>query len=166
MIAATTYFAFLVTAVLMCISPGPDTLLVLSRTVASGGRAGFATALGTQVGNLTHAVLAGIGVSTIILLVPVAFTVLKYLGASYLLYLAIISWRAPASLKFGTDLAACSNPWRYFAQGLTSNLVNPKMVPFFIALFPQFVDPQNPYWRKVSFSVVRWPSWVCFGFRR
>lgn len=145
MIEAGTYYTFLMTVIFMCVSPGPDTILVLSRTVASGTGAGLATSLGTQTGNLVHALLAGVGVSTLFLLLPHALTILKYLGATYLVYLAVASWRAPATLQLGTQMASYAHqPYRYFLQGLTNNLVNPKMVPFFIALFPQFVDPNHP----------------------
>lgn len=139
-----TYSLFLATAVVLVLSPGPDTVLILSRTVASGTSAGLMTLVGTQVGNVVHAVLAGIGVSTVILLVPVAYTALKIVGIAYLLYLAMVAWRAPATL----DLSPAARddiggPGRYFVQGLTNNLANPKMIAFFLALFPQFVRPNH-----------------------
>ena len=100
--------------------------------------------MGTQSGNVVHALLAGLGVSSLILLFPIAFDVLKYVGAAYLAYLAVVAWRAPATLELNERLGSRkSGPLRYFNQGLTNNLVNPKMIPFFIALFPQFVHPEN-----------------------
>ena len=144
MLDAHTYSLFLVTAVVLVLSPGPDTVLVLSRTLASGVSAGFFTLLGTQVGNVTQALLAGIGVSTLILLVPAAFTALKLAGVAYLLYLAVLAWRAPATLALDPGLAGGrGTPGRYFVQGLANNLANPKMIAFFLALFPQFVRPGN-----------------------
>lgn len=141
MIDPQTYYLFLLTALVL--SPGPDTVLILSRTLASGAGAGMATLFGTQLGNVAHALLAGLGVSSIVLLFPYAFDILKYLGAAYLLYLAVITWRAPATLELEERLAGKhGGAPRYFYQGLTSNLVNPKMIPFFIALFPQFVHPE------------------------
>lgn len=144
MIDAQTYYLFLATALVLVLSPGPDTVLILSRTIASGTRAGFMTLMGTQSGNVVHALLAGLGVSSLILLFPIAFDVLKYVGAAYLAYLAVVAWRAPATLELNERLGSRkSGPLRYFNQGLTNNLVNPKMIPFFIALFPQFVHPEN-----------------------
>lgn len=141
---AQTYVLFLLTALVLVLSPGPDTVLILSRTVASGTHAGLMTLLGTQAGNVVHALLAGLGVSSIVLLFPYAFDVLKYGGAAYLLYLAINAWRAPATLELDTQLRAKrGGGLPYFWQGLTNNLVNPKMIPFFIALFPQFIHPEN-----------------------
>lgn len=144
MIDPQTYYLFLLTALVLVLSPGPDTVLILSRTIATGTRAGMMTLIGTQAGNVVHALLAGLGVSTIVLLFPLAFDILKYAGAAYLVYLAVMAWRAPATLEIDTRLAAKrGGALRYFYQGLTNNLVNPKMIPFFIALFPQFVHPEH-----------------------
>lgn len=144
MIDPQTYHLFLLTSLVLVLTPGPDTILILSRTVATGTVAGMMTLLGTQLGNVIHAILAGLGVSTLVLLFPLAFDILKYAGAAYLVYLAVTAWRAPATLALDTRLR--NKPGaalRYFHQGLVNNLVNPKMIPFFIALFPQFVHPEN-----------------------
>ena len=98
--------------------------------------------IGTQTGNVIHALLAGLGVSTVVAFVPVAFDVLRCAGAAYLLYLAWTTWRAPAVLaRDDGALLGRESPWRCFRQGLVSKLANPKMIPFFIALFPQFIRP-------------------------
>ena len=99
-----SYILFLATAVVLVLSPGPDTVLILSRTLASGARAGLITLVGTQVGNVVHAILAGVGVSTVILLFPVAYTALKLVGVLYLLYFAGKAWRAPATLELNSAL--------------------------------------------------------------
>ena len=135
---------FLATAIVLVLSPGPDTVLILSRTLASGTLAGLMTLGGTQLGNVIHAVFAGIGVSTIILLFPVAFKALKVIGIAYLLSLAVLAWCAPTMLELNTSLRVTeASPARYFVQGLTNNLANPKMIAFFVALFPQFVRPER-----------------------
>lgn len=144
MIDPQTYYLFLLTSLVLVLSPGPDTVLVLSRTIASGTSAGLMTLFGTQAGNVVHALLAGLGVSSIILLFPYAFDILKYAGAAYLIYLAVMTWRSPAALELDMRLAnKRGSTLRYFYQGLTNNLVNPKVILFFIALFPQFVHPEN-----------------------
>lgn len=144
MIDPQTYYLFLLTSLILVATPGPDTVLILSRTIATGTAAGMATLFGTQVGNVIHALLAGLGVSTLVLLFPLAFDVLKYLGAAYLVYLAVKAWQAPASLELDARLQGkTGGAIRYLYQGLINNLVNPKMIPFFIALFPQFVRPEN-----------------------
>lgn len=143
MLDPTTYYLFLATALVLVLTPGPDTVLILSRTIASGAWAGFMTLLGTQTGNVIHAVLAGIGVSTIVLLFPTAFLFLKLIGIAYLLYLAVQAWRTVDKISLKTETMASEKGSRYFLQGLVNNLANPKMVAFFVALFPQFIHPQN-----------------------
>jgi threonine/homoserine/homoserine lactone efflux protein len=143
MLDPQSYAVFLATAVVLVLSPGPDTILVLSRALASGTRAGLTTLVGTQLGNVVHAVLAGVGVSTVILLFPVAYKALKVVGIAYLLYLAVTAWRAPGTLDVAVPSAGRSpGAGRYLLQGLANNLANPKMIAFFLALFPQFVHPE------------------------
>lgn len=142
MIALETYLLFVATAVILVVTPGPDTVFVLSRTVASGAGPGFWTLIGTQCGNLIHALLAAVGISSLVLVLPYAFDVLKVLGAAYLVYLGLGAWRAGGRLSLRHDLARSSaGAWGYLRQGLAANLVNAKMIPFFIALFPQFITP-------------------------
>ncbi len=136
-----TYGLFLVTAAVLVLSPGPDTVLILSRTLASGTAAGLMTLLGTQAGNLVQAVLAGVGVSAVIVLFPLAFTALKIVGVIYLLHLAVQAWRAPARLDLDANARTRGGAGRSFVQGLANNLANPKMIAFFLALFPQFLQP-------------------------
>jgi threonine/homoserine/homoserine lactone efflux protein len=144
MIEGSVYQLFLLTALIIVITPGPDTILVLSRTLATGGGAGLMTLLGTQTGNVIHAVLAGLGVSTLVLMVPWMFDFLKYLGAGYLIYLAIKLWYSSESVEINSQLTSSRNGYlQYFYQGLINNLVNPKMIPFFIAIFPQFINPEK-----------------------
>jgi threonine/homoserine/homoserine lactone efflux protein len=118
--------------------------LILSRTLSTGRSAGIITLLGTQTGIMMHALLAGLGVSSLILLLPQAFDILKYIGAAYLVYLAVVTWRASVTIDLDGKLEnRDGDALRYFYQGLVNNLLNPKMIPFFIALFPQFVRTEN-----------------------
>lgn len=136
-----TYGLFFAAAIILVITPGPDTILILSRTLASGIRPGLWTLIGTQVGNVTHALLAGMGISTIILLIPAAFQVLKLVGAGYLLYLAVKTWRTEHRFPLSPNqMGPASSSRGFFLQGLISNLVNPKVIFFFLALFPQFIN--------------------------
>ncbi len=143
MIDAHTYGLFFIAALVLVVTPGPDTLLVLSRTLADGTGHGLWTLLGTQTGNLVHAMLAGLGISTAILLFPVAFTVLRFGGAAYLVLLAIQAWRARPHMPAAPDAAKHrpASAGGFYVQGLANNLVNPKVIPFFLALFPQFIRP-------------------------
>ena len=84
---------------------------------------------------------AAVGISSLVLLLPYAFDMLRVLGAAYLIYLGVLAWRAGGRLGLRGDLKSGGGAWRYYRQGLAANLVNAKMIPFFIALFPQFVTP-------------------------
>ena len=128
-------------ALALCATPGPDMLLIASRSVSQGKASGFATLAGIQVGTYCHALAAALGLSQLFLVVPVAYDVVRYAGAAYLLYLA---WQAFRSS--GAILTPVAGGRRYpigvvFRQGLLTNLLNPKMALFVLALFPQFVDP-------------------------
>jgi threonine/homoserine/homoserine lactone efflux protein len=132
---------FATAALALTASPGPDMLLIASRSASQGRGAGFATLAGIQVGTYCHALAAAFGLSQLFLLVPVAYDVVRYAGAAYLLWLA---WTTVRSAGVAPSQAP---PTRYplgdmFWQGLATNLLNPKMALFVLALFPQFVDPQ------------------------
>ncbi len=101
-----TYSLFLLTALVLVLSRGPDTVLILSCTIATGQAVGVMTLLGTQAGNVVHALLAGLGMSSIMLLFPFAFDLLKYAGAASLVYLAVMAWRASAAWELETRLAS------------------------------------------------------------
>jgi threonine/homoserine/homoserine lactone efflux protein len=126
-------------------TPGPDMLLIASRSVSQGKASGFATLAGIQVGTYCHALAAALGLSQLFLAVPIAYDVVRYVGAAYLLYLA---WQTFRSAGPGpeTSPAPAAGSRRYpsgvvFRQGLATNLLNPKMALFVLALFPQFVKP-------------------------
>jgi threonine/homoserine/homoserine lactone efflux protein len=126
----------------LTLTPGPDMLLIASRSVTQGKASGFATLAGIQAGTYCHALAAAFGLSQLFLAVPVAYDIVRYAGAAYLLYLA---WKAFRSS--GIVLAPVAGLRAYsvvtvFRQGLLTNLLNPKMALFVLALFPQFVRPE------------------------
>lgn len=137
----STLVLFAAACLALTATPGPDMLLIVSRSVSQGRASGFATLAGIQVGTYCHALAAALGLSQLFLVVPLAYDVVRYVGAAYLLYLA---WQAFRST--GTALAPTAGLRRYpigsvFRQGLLTNLLNPKMALFVLALFPQFVQP-------------------------
>ncbi|BBW98832.1 LysE family translocator [Geobacillus icigianus] len=135
-----TIFSFFSVAVLLTLAPGPDILFVIAQSLSQGKQAGIATALGLCTGLLVHISAATFGVSAIIYQSALAFAVVKYAGAGYLLYLA---WQAfhekDAGLALGRQeqLALRS----LYKKGILMNVLNPKVSLFFLALLPQFVDP-------------------------
>ena len=138
----STLVLFSAACLALTATPGPDMLLIASRSVTQGKASGFATLAGIQAGTYCHALAAAFGLSQLFLAVPLAYDVVRYAGAAYLLYLA---WKAFSSAS--TSLAPTSGLPRYsiatvFRQGLLTNLLNPKMALFVLALFPQFVKPE------------------------
>jgi threonine/homoserine/homoserine lactone efflux protein len=142
MIDLSTLAVFGLAALALTMTPGPDMLLIASRSASQGRVAGFATLAGIQVGTYCHALAAAFGLSQLFLIVPHAYDAVRYAGAAYLLYLAWKTMRSgavtPVPKAAGTRRAAGS----MFRQGLLTNLLNPKMALFVLALFPQFVQPE------------------------
>ncbi|WP_175965423.1 LysE family translocator [Burkholderia sp. BCC0322] len=122
-------------------TPGPDMLLIASRSVSQGRRAGFATLAGIQAGTYCHALAAALGLSQLFLAVPIAYDVVRFAGAAYLLYLAWKTFRSDATAPSPVASQRRHSIATIFRQGLTTNLLNPKMALFVLALFPQFVRP-------------------------
>lgn len=137
-----TLLLFSLACLALAATPGPDMLLIASRSAGQGLRAGFATLFGIQLGTYCHALLAALGLAQLFVLVPVAYDAVRVAGAAYLLYLAWTTLRSNGVLR-AADPAAANRPLARIAlQGLTTNLLNPKMALFVLALFPQFVEPQ------------------------
>ena len=138
-----TLALFSAACLVLTATPGPDMLLIGSRSIAQGRAAGFATLAGIQAGTYCHALAAALGLSQLFLVVPLAYDIVRYAGAAYLLYLA---WQAFGAS--GTAFSPTASTRRYslatmFRQGLVTNLLNPKMALFVLALFPQFVKPET-----------------------
>ena len=130
--------AFLGAAVLLTLAPGPDNLMVLSIGAARGRLRGMAFGLGCALGCLSHTALAAFGISALITASPMAFTALRIAGGGYLIW---IGWRAlQSSGDTARGAAPADPPWALFRRGLIANAINPKVVMFFLALLPQFVD--------------------------
>ncbi|MCG7505295.1 LysE family translocator [Mesorhizobium retamae] len=122
--------------------PGPATLLTIARSTSSGTRVGVATGVGIAAGDMVHTVLAIAGISAIIAASAMLFSVVKYLGAGYLIYLGIRTILAKAP----TELAANTLPisaGKAFHQAILAEVLNPKTALFFLAFLPQFVRPEN-----------------------
>lgn len=125
----------------LTLTPGPDMLLIASRSLSQGRASGFVSLAGIQVGTYCHALAAALGLSQLLINIPAAYDAVRFLGAAYLAFLA---WKAFTSTTspLKADGTLASTPLlRIFRQGLVTNLLNPKMALFVLALFPQFVDP-------------------------
>jgi threonine/homoserine/homoserine lactone efflux protein len=132
--------AFLAVAVVVIVTPGPDTALTIRNTLAGGRRAGVLTAAGVACGQAAWALAASLGVAALLVASEPVFLALKLLGAAYLVVLGVQSLAAAAR---GRELVAshgAAREGRELRQGLFSNLANPKMAVFFTSLLPQFAD--------------------------
>ncbi|MBI0326910.1 LysE family translocator [Burkholderia plantarii] len=148
-----THFGFFVLAVfLLNITPGPDTAYIIGRSVAQGRGAGLVSAAGIATGCGVHSLACAFGLTALIAASPAAFTVIKFAGAAYLIYLGVkLAFTKPAAAGAtgATQAAAQSGPARplrqLFVQGVTTNLLNPKVVLFFVSFFPQFVAADSAH---------------------
>lgn len=143
MIEFQTLLLFSLASFALCATPGPDMLLIAARSAVQGRMAGLTTYLGVSAGSFLHALMLALGLSQLFLAVPYAYDLIRYVGAAYLAYLA---WHV---LTGNDNNASTQTPNKslsmgvIFRQGLFSNVFNPKVALFFLALFPQFVDPEK-----------------------
>jgi threonine/homoserine/homoserine lactone efflux protein len=132
--------AFVAVALVLAYAPGPDNVFVLMQSMARGARAGMLVVLGLCTGLCLHTAAVALGLAAVFAASALAFTILKVVGAAYLAYLAWQAYRAPArSLAEGR--AETIAPRALYLRGVVMNLTNPKVLLFFLALLPQFVDP-------------------------
>lgn len=141
MLAPDQLLAFLLAAVVVTVSPGPDNLMVLAMGMARGRSRGIAFGLGCALGCLSHTALAVIGVSALIAASPPAFTALRVVGGLYLLWLGIQALRSTGGAQVGRAEFTDQPLSALFLKGVLANAVNPKVALFFIAFLPQFVVP-------------------------
>jgi threonine/homoserine/homoserine lactone efflux protein len=134
------WILFLSAAALLNISPGPDLLYVLTQTASGGKKIGFASSLGVCTGALFHVCAAAVGLSAILVSSVVAFSIVKYIGAAYLFYLALQSFKSTGfELKAKKTRQPETSALQAFKQGILIDILNPKAAIFFMAFLPQFI---------------------------
>jgi threonine/homoserine/homoserine lactone efflux protein len=143
------FWVFAMASLLLNITPGNDMIYVASRSLGQGTRAGIVSALGIMAGCMVHVLAAVAGLSAIMARSALAFSIVKFVGAAYLIYLGIraLANRKPAT--FGITARLEQQPYRkVFWQGVLTNVLNPKVALFFLAFLPQFVDSSrgHPQW--------------------
>lgn len=136
---------FVVSGLLLNLMPGPDSLLIMTRSATQGARAGCVAALGIGAGIFVHMFAAALGLSAILSTSATAFTVVKYVGAAYILYLAFGLLRSKARDAVNTAPVAPLPFTKIFAQGFLTNVLNPKVALFFLAFVPQFINADAQY---------------------
>src|SRR5690349_9332040 len=135
---------FLAAGILLNLTPGPDTVYILGRSIAQGREAGVASALGISLGSVFHTSAAALGLSAILATSALAFGTIKLIGGAYLVFLGVKmlldrrkQLSLPSNFRRRTTIAA-------FRQGVVTNVLNPKVALFFLAFLPQFIDPVSP----------------------
>ncbi|MBP0581062.1 LysE family translocator [Labrys sp. LIt4] len=136
----TLWGLFVLASVTLLLTPGPAVLFIVARSVERGKVAGLVSVLGIHLGTIVHIVAAAVGLSALVVSSTLAFSVVKYLGAAYLIWIGIRTLLAP---DLPPEISAKSNKplHRLFQEGFIVNLFNPKTAIFFLAFLPQFVDP-------------------------
>lgn len=130
---------FIAASILLLVTPGPAVLYIIARSLDQGRMAGLVSVLSVEVGNFIHALAAALGLSALLLSSATAFSVVKYLGAAYLIYLGVRKILSPQPVV-ATAQAAPQSLRQIFTQGVTVAVLNPKTALFFVAFLPQFVD--------------------------
>lgn len=141
MTGITHFDAFLIAGILLNITPGNDTIYILTKSIAQGRRAGIVSALGISTGSIFHTVIAALGLSVIIAKSILLYNIIKYIGAAYLIYIGIKMLRDKAGLTTATNSTfQAVNYQKIYREAFLTNILNPKVALFFIAFLPQFID--------------------------
>lgn len=155
MLTPDTILVFLPASLLLALMPGPDNLFVLTQSMLHGRVAGLRVTLGLCTGLLVHTAAVALGLAALFQTSETAFSVLKFAGAGYLLYLAWHAFRAgAAAVPDGSN--ASSGGWKLYRRGIIMNVTNPKVSIFFLALLPQFIDSAQG---SVAGQIVQLGGW-------
>jgi threonine/homoserine/homoserine lactone efflux protein len=139
--AATTLLAFALVALGMVLTPGPNMIYLISRSICQGRVAGLISLGGVALGFVFYMFCAAFGITALVLAVPYAYDTLRLAGAAYLLHLAWQAVRPGGRSVFSVQDLPADGPGRLFAMGFVTNLLNPKIAMLYLSLLPQFVDP-------------------------
>jgi homoserine/homoserine lactone efflux protein len=146
------WLAYLVAAWVIALSPGSGAVLSMSHGLSYGVRSTTATIVGLQIGLAVVLLVAGAGIGAVLMASAVAFTVVKVLGAGYLLWLGWRQWRAPVDADAATGVVASEaalSVRQRVLRGALTNMTNPKGIVFMVAVLPQFIDPARPLWLQL-----------------
>jgi threonine/homoserine/homoserine lactone efflux protein len=155
-----TWLAFAIASFVIVTIPGPTVLMIVSYALGHGKRAAYAIVAGVALGDLTAMTASMLGLGALLATSAEVFTVVKWIGAAYLIYLGVKLWRAPVAT--GEELAAPAewSRWRVFINAYVAATLNPKGVVFYVAFFPQFIDTTQSLIGQMAILV---PTFVFFG---
>ena len=158
--------AFIGAGLLLNLTPGADFVFISASGMLGGPRNGMAAALGVNIGVAVHVLMAAAGVSALLIAYPSAYRAIKYLGAAYLVYLAVLAWRATGGVQDGRGEVTTDAAIR---RGFVTNVLNPKTALFIFAFIPQFTDPAHgPIWIQILilgaiFQIFGFAFSLCLG---
>ena len=145
----TLLLAFIGAGLLLNLTPGADFVFISASGISGGPRVGMAAAVGVNLGILIHIAMAAAGLSALLIAFPLAYNVIRYVGAAYLIYLAVQAWRSTGEIGQGKAAPSRGVAVR---RGFITNLLNPKTALFIFAFIPQFTDPAiGPIWMQILF---------------
>ena len=149
------WFAF--ASLLLVLTPGPNMIYCVSRTLCQGRRAGVVSLAGVLVGFLVHLVAATLGLTALLAAVPFAFDAVRLAGATYLLWLAWQAVRPGGQAPFAPRALPADPPARLFRMGFLTNVLNPKVAMFYLSFFPQFIHPERGpvLWQSATLGAVQ-----------
>jgi threonine/homoserine/homoserine lactone efflux protein len=142
MIPFSDLLIFIIAAFGLVITPGPNMIYLISRSISQGKRAGIISLSGVIVGFLFHVIMVSFGLTAILMAVPFAYTFLKWLGVGYLLYLAWNAIKPGSKSVFETTSLEDDSNFKLFQMGFLTNVLNPKIAVFYMSFFPQFIKPE------------------------
>ncbi|WP_108868210.1 LysE family translocator [Aquimarina aquimarini] len=142
MIPINDLLVFGLAAMIMVLSPGPNMIYLISRSLSQGKNAGIISLLGVMCGFLFHILMVSFGLTAIFFAIPYAFIVVKFLGVGYLLYLAYNTVKSKNKIFDADQNLKSDKPLKLFNIGLMTNVLNPKMAVFYLSFFPQFIKPE------------------------
>jgi threonine/homoserine/homoserine lactone efflux protein len=143
MLSASEITWFAIASMLLALTPGPNMIYCVSRTLVQGRRAGFVSLAGVMLAFLVHLVAAALGLTALLLAVPLAFDAIRLVGAAYLLWLAWQALKPGGTAPFAPRALPADRPGKLFRMGFLTNLLNPKVAMFYLSLFPQFIHPER-----------------------
>jgi threonine/homoserine/homoserine lactone efflux protein len=155
------FWLFIVSGLLLNVTPGPDTAYIVGRSVQLGWRGGATAVLGVSTGCLVHVFAAAIGLSALLAASSAAFTLVKWAGAAYLCFLGVRMLLSRAAASDPASASGAVSLRQVFLQGALTNVLNPKVALFFLAFLPQFVDADSPH--KAAAFLLLGLVFICNG---
>lgn len=142
--SATTWLTYFIATIILSVTPGPGVFSSISSGLRHGFRLGLWNGIGMQAANAILVAIVSVGLGTLLLASETLFAAVKWIGAAYLVYLGIVTWRSrPRGLEEDASDEA-RTAWEVFRRGFLVNITNPKGIFFFVAILPQFIDVQRP----------------------